>query len=376
MRPGALDSMNAFILRFAGLEGFLLSARAGLKTINALRGPTRSAMQPSFVSKLGAVSSLSLLCVCPTSGASIHEDFSTAPENRGWSAWGQSELFSWNATQQNLAVTWDSSKSNSFFYVPLGVTVSSTDDFSFSFDLVLTDAVAGLNPQKPYTFQIAIGLLNLARAKAPGFNRATGSDSPNVVDFGYFPDPGGSWIWGPSLTASMIDWTGTNWGTGGFAPLGLTTGDLFRISLSYSASQHQLRTVITKNGQAFGPIDDTSFGTNFLGFALDAFAVCSYSDAGQDPFYAGSLLAHGTIDNVTLSLPDPVARFQGTRTGSTWSAQFQSRSHYNYWLEKTVDLNAWLTVDGPVSGNGGSVSLQDTNAVLATGFYRVRATKQ
>src|SRR4051794_8858780 len=56
--------------------------------------------------------------------AIISEDFSTSPFAHGWKANGDTNLFYWNAANQNLEVTWDSSRTNSFFHLPLGTIVS------------------------------------------------------------------------------------------------------------------------------------------------------------------------------------------------------------------------------------------------------------
>ena len=82
-------------------------------------------------------------------------------------------------------VTWDSSQPNSYFYHPLGTILTRNDDFSLEFDLQLNDAEAS-----GYGFELAIGFLNLAEATSTNFNRSTGANSPDLVEFTYFPDAG------------------------------------------------------------------------------------------------------------------------------------------------------------------------------------------
>ena len=60
------------------------------------------------------------------------EAFTVNPLTNGWQIFGDANLFDWNATNHNLAVTWDSSQSNSYFYHPLGVTLGTNSDFAFS----------------------------------------------------------------------------------------------------------------------------------------------------------------------------------------------------------------------------------------------------
>src|SRR5260370_31121341 len=86
----------------------------------------------------------------------IAEDFTLDPSQTGWRIFGDTNLFHWNATNQNLEVTWDSSQPNSYFYHPLGTIVSRDDDFSLGFDLRLDDIGPGPDTNKASTFPIAI----------------------------------------------------------------------------------------------------------------------------------------------------------------------------------------------------------------------------
>src|SRR5262245_935448 len=74
-----------------------------------------------------------------TQAAVFEEDFSSDPVAHGWNIFGKTNLFHWNSTNQNLEVTWDSSKTNSYFFKPLGTIGTASDSFSLSFDLVLLD---------------------------------------------------------------------------------------------------------------------------------------------------------------------------------------------------------------------------------------------
>src|SRR3569832_1091645 len=70
--------------------------------------------------------------------ATLTEDFSTNPLGHGWRIYGNTNLFHWNSTNHNLAVTWDPSQTNSYFYQPLGTILAKADAFSLSFDLQLS----------------------------------------------------------------------------------------------------------------------------------------------------------------------------------------------------------------------------------------------
>src|SRR4051812_19553679 len=103
---------------------------------------------------------LFMAVACVMHAAVISENFSNDPLARGWKMFGDTNLFCWNATNQNLEVTWDSSRTNSFFRLPLGTIVSSNDDFSIAFDLRMHDIAIGTSSNKPDTFQIALGFVN------------------------------------------------------------------------------------------------------------------------------------------------------------------------------------------------------------------------
>lgn len=313
----------------------------------------------------------------PLRAAVLQEDFSADPWQHGWQVLGDPALFVWDATAGNLRVTWDSRQTNSYCCRPLGTVLSQEDNFSLAFELRLTDFTPGINfPKTNSSFQIAVGLIRIADATAPEFVRGSGSQSPNLVEFDFFPDPGGEWTWGPSLTAIVCDRTGFNWSSDGFAPAGLTLDDVFRIAMTYDAASRTLSTELRRNGEPFLTVPPATLGTNFTELRVNALAVCSYSDAGQWPGYEGSILAHGTVDNFALTLPPPpVERIACGPGGSTAQVQFTCRSNWSYALERTLDFTAWQPASAGVVGAGGVLTLQDTNPPPASVFYRVQAQR-
>src|SRR6266850_5390148 len=105
-----------------------------------------------------ALASVSVFCFTPARAATLTEDFSNDPGQGGWKIFGDTNLFHWNSTNQNLDVTWDSSRTNSYFHYPLGTILARDDDFSLAFDLRLNDI--GPADSYAYSFQIALGFLN------------------------------------------------------------------------------------------------------------------------------------------------------------------------------------------------------------------------
>jgi hypothetical protein len=328
---------------------------------------------PALHKACGALAGLWLL-TCSINAAIITENFATNPLSRGWRSFGETNLFSWAAGAQVLNVTWDSARSNSFYYFPLATIVNRDDDLSMAFDLQLADVAGGVNSNKPSTFQLAVGFLNLADATRPTFLRGNGALSPNLVEFDFFPDTGfGPTIW-PSMvsTNSVLNYNGA----GDYTILDLPIGPWLRITMSYTATNKTLATSILTNDISVAAVHPVSLNASFTDFRVGAFAIASYSDVGQDPQYGGSLLAHGQIDNIQLTFPPPpVQNLVGTFTSNQWQVTFTSRTHWLYTLERSTNLISWTVVSSPAAGNGLSLTLVDTNTVLARNFYRVNATR-
>ncbi|MDB6108920.1 MAG: hypothetical protein JWR69_670, partial [Pedosphaera sp.] len=272
-----------------------------------------------------------------------------------------------------------SAKTNSYYQHPLGTMLTKQDDFSLAFDLRLNDLIAGIDTNKSSAFQISVGLLNLASATRTNFFRGSGVDATNgpvnLVEFDYFPDDP-VYHYGATISPTMLSAT-NQFSDGGFSfPFELTIGDLYHVEMNYTAANRTLATVMTRNGQPFGPINDATLGATFTDFHVDQLAIASYSDAGQDPQYGGSVLAHGILDNFSITTPPPpVANIAGGFTGNSWQVQFSSQTNWLYTLERTGDFQTWAAASTSLTGTGGSLSLSDTNAAAGKAFYRVRAER-
>jgi len=302
----------------------------------------------------------------------LQEDFSSDPAGHGWQTFGNTNLFSWDSAKQELDVTWDSSQTNSYFFHRLGTILARDDDFSIAFDLRLKDITPGINTNKAGPFELAVGLLNISQATSSSFRRGTGTDSPNLVEFDYFPDTGfGATIWPTFIsTNSSFNYNGPN----DYTALALAVGDTFHVVMNYTASNATLVTSMTRNGAAFGPINPIILSTNFTDFRVDTFAISSYSDSGDD---FDSLLAHGAVDNLVVATPPPPVTDMtgGFVSPGVWQTRFTSRSNWVYTLERTIDLQTWATASVSTNGNGATLSLQDTQATQNNGFYRVLARR-
>lgn len=333
----------------------------------------------SLVCALGVLTG-SALAFCARA-AVLAEDFVADPFAHGWVALGDTSLFSWNASAQQLSVTWDSSRTNSFCLMPLGTILTQGDDFSVSFLLRLQDIQLGHTPGKSNEFEIALGLVNRSSATNANSYRGAGVSSTygvrNLIELDYFPDA----EFGDTLTTTVVSTNNRIFPVHNF-PVTLTPGDAFRFTLAYTAVDRVLRTSSTRNGAPFGlPPEQVLGDLELLGkpdFRVDSFAVISYSDLIQTgpPSVHGSVLAHGSVDEVRVIVPGPpVADLQLRRTGGSWGAQFSSRTQWVYQLERSLDFVAWQPSSPPAAGTGAALLLTDTNRPEANAVYRIRAER-
>jgi hypothetical protein len=311
--------------------------------------------------------------------ASFTEDFATDPVGR-WRGIGDSNLWSWNAEDQNLFVQWDSARTNSFFLRPLGTVLSKQDDFSVSFDLRLDDVAIGTSSNKPYTFEIAVGFLNSSNSARVNYFRGMGTSREygvrNVVEFNYFPPTATVQpTFGPTVISSNLQFAFSD------NRLAITTGALYRITLSYTASNRVLRTLATRDGAPFGNSPNHTLHevnlTSLSDFRVDHFGIVNYSDAlqfGPTNFW-GSVRARGAMDNIVVTVPDsPVTQFAATRSNEVFRAGFVGRSNWLYTLEASSNLVGWATLATNALPSNGVAFLTHTNAAGAS-FYRVRAER-
>jgi hypothetical protein len=301
----------------------------------------------------------------------VTETFGSAPAARGWLAAGEVALFEWDPAGGRLSANWDSARTNSYFYRPLGTILTRRDDFGLGFDLRLDDIAPGTTAGKPFTFEIAVGFVNLAQALGPRYLRGTGLDSPNLVEFDYFPDSG----FGATVSPTMISRT-MQFATSFNAPVVLEPGYDYRVEMSYSAGEQTLQTTLTRDGAPYEPIRSVVLGADFGDFRVDAVAVCSYSDAGQDPAWGGSVRAQGWIDNLVVVVPEPpIAGYTGRWVEGAWQAGFTGRPDWVYVLEASSDLAAWTPVASVAPASEGPQTLIDPGPARGFRFYRLRADR-
>lgn len=312
---------------------------------------------------------LILASAAASRGVTLEDDFSNPPSVLGWIATGNTSLFQWDSTAGVLRATWDSRETNSYFALPLGVTLTRSNDFCIVFDLRLDDVTPGIDPEQSlYPFQISIGLINLSGATAPGFHRAAFGEGSNFLDFSFFPDIGGSWMWGPSLTVMGCD-TAFNWTSGGFSPAGLDVDATYRVTMAFTASNQVLHTEILRDGARFTTPGDTLMPGSF-NVQFDHLAVCNYNDTG----WLGSILAHGSIDNVYFSTILPVRDVTAIQDGAGTRFRLTSSTGWLYTLQRRND-SGWEAASDATPGTGLPIELSDAHPPDGMALYRVEARR-
>ena len=316
--------------------------------------------------KIHSLAFAGLFVLSAAHATTITEKFTNNPAQDGWQTFGDTNLFQWDSTNQNLNVIWNSSQSNSYFYHSLGTILATDDDFSVEFDLQLSDASA------TGSFELAVGLLNFSDATSTNFSRPIGS-TPNLFEFDYFPDGG----YGPSIDASMTDMTVTAANESDFYfaydNLPLAIGVTYHIVLTHIAGEPTISGVVLTNGQIYTSLPNVYAGP-ITDFRLDTVAVSSYSAAGDT--YGDSLLAHGTVDNLVVTLPPPpIQNLAGAFSHGVWQVQFSSQNDWLYTLERTSDFQSWTNISPATPGNATNLFLQDTNPPADKAFYRVSAIR-
>jgi hypothetical protein len=318
----------------------------------------------------------------PVGAAVFNESFAVDPRATGWRAAGETNLFRWNANNQNLEVTWNSARTNSFFDLPLRTVLTKSDDFSLAFELRMQDIAIGTSTNRPDTFEITLGFMNSTNLTRVNYFRGTGVNSTygvrNSVEFNYFPPTA---VIEPTFAPTVI--SSNNVIKFSDNRLVLTTNDLFHIAMTYTASNQTLKTAVMRNGVSFGnPPSNTLMNLSLVGhpdFRVDRLAIINYSDALQTgpTQYWGSILAHGTVDNFIVTVPDaPVRNLTGSKSNATWRATFTSLTNWFYSLERSTDLATWNSASATNNGTGSSLQLQDLNAPIAGAFYRISARRQ
>jgi hypothetical protein len=305
-----------------------------------------------------AFAGLCALLAANCGASTIVERFSANPFQNGWQLFGDTNLFAWDPARQKLNATWDSTQTNSYFYLPLGKTLTITDSFCVQFDLQLSNAVAFNSGS-----ELAVGLLHLSDATSTNFSRAD-LMSPNLFEFDYFP----AYVYAGTPYPASVDATFIDANINfyfAFDNLTLNSGTTYRVLLIHQAGAAVITGQVFLNGQvvsSFPSIYSAPLGN----FQLDALAVENYADDG----FGDSIFAQGTVDNLAVAVPLPVGQITLLAAGTV---RFASDAKWLYTLEQSSNVQSWSPAAPIVPGNGTNLVLQATNPPAGGSFYRVRA---
>jgi len=328
-----------------------------------------------------AIAGLFVLSAARCGAATFTEDFTADPLQDGWRVFGNTNQFQWDSTNQVLAVTWDSTQPNSYFYHPLGVTVTRNDDFSIAFDLRLNDIASGVELGKTGPMELGFGLLNFASATSAGFRRGAYGSAPDVAEFDYYPDGHYTdpYYYAPATsTPSFISGVDSY----DYCPADLTpydnelpTNEWIHVTFTYTATNQTAVLILTTNSVPVGNLPplvldaDNGFADSD-DFRADTFSISSYSSVGDD---YDSILAHASVANITVTIPPPAQNLSGASSNGVWQVRFTDHLNWLYTLQRTTDFQSWINVSPAAAGNGTNLLLQDTNPPTDKSFYRVRA---
>jgi len=292
-----------------------------------------------------------------------YESFATDPLANGWVLHGDESLFEWDAETGTLEVAWDSEKPNSYFYRPLGQSLTEKDSFAFTFQLTLDEVKAGHLDGQPYTFEVAIGLLNLEAAKEGGFMRGTGTDSPNLVEWDYFPDTGFGATVSPAVASSKSEFSA------GFTfPAELTKGKVYTVRMEYDGSTGVLKSEMLEDGKPWKSIAEVKRKNAHAGFLIDAFSISNYTAKGSE----SSLFATGTIDELAIATSRSGPSLVDVNLDDgRWRARAFVVAPDDWQLQRSGDLLIWKSLDAVRKTSQFFMRFADPETVGRNQFYRI-----
>jgi hypothetical protein len=229
--------------------------------------------------------------------------------------------------------------------------------------------------------QLGFGFLNSTVATNASFMRGAFGSAPNVAEFDYYTD--GYYVgYGPSpatTTPSFISDSGCDYCPSDLSVYDneLPTNQTVHVTFTYTASNQTAVVVVTTNGVPLGQLPALTLN-NANGFAdsddiqVDMFSISSYSSAGDD---YDSVLAHGSVANIVITVPPPAQNVTGAFSNGVWQVQFTDHLNWLYTLQRTTNLVSWVDISTATSGNGTNLFLPDNNPPPNNAFYRVRADR-
>jgi len=292
-----------------------------------------------------------------------YESFTADPVAKGWAIHGDKSLFEWDTEGEHLNVTWDSEKPNSYFYKPIGQSLTEEDTFAFTFQLSLYEVKAGYLEGQPYTFEVAVGLINMESAKDAAFKRGTGTDSPNLVEWDYFPDTGFGATVSPSIASGSSEFSA------GFTfPAELEAGKTYTVRIGYDGTTGVLKTEMLEAVNPWKTIAEVKRKIAHAGFSVDALSISNYTAKGSE----SSLFAVGKIDELAIATTRSQPRFVDQLfIEGQWFARVFLVEPEDWKLQRSVDLRQWKSLDVQLNSSYFFLNLIDSEPMGGNRFYRI-----
>lgn len=272
-------------------------------------------------------------------GAEYFIDFDKDPSKSGWQALREAQLWFWNRDSGQLEVIWDSSQANNAFYIPLPYQLTRSDTFGLELEMVIDEIYAGLSPDKPFTFEIAVGFFNIQDLSSLSFRRGVVGYARNILEWDFFPDTG----FGPTIWPTAISETGLfNYnGTSDYLIEDLPVGKPIRVRLEFEGEIGAINSTVLYNGGEVIRYIRVPLADAFTDFRLNAAGIINYCDAGTD----GSVFARAKVKWVRLWWPDPPLVHLGISLGGgKCRVIFDAKAGWRYVLQESLDLLRWDTV--------------------------------
>jgi hypothetical protein len=296
-----------------------------------------------------------------------------------WAAAGETNLFT--PAEGGIRVNWDSSKTNSYLYLPLGFALTRADDFEVTFVMRIDALQLGTTPGKEDTFEIAAGLLNLTNALRPDFFRGAGINPEhgprNLIDFDYFPASG----FITSTVAPTIATAGNQILFSDNHPMELDFGVYYKVQMSFTAQHQTLRSKLwesdSRTNFAADPIElkPLVLSANYGDFAVDTLALVNYNDEGQvPPQFSGSLQGSGTfwsLEAMVYNRPEVHIR----EAGGQFVINFETSTGWRYEVQGQTRAGEWEILGKQFEGTGERIEVQIAAENSPRRLFRISARR-
>jgi len=219
-----------------------------------------------------------------------------------WKFFGNTELIQPpQSSEKSVIFNWNTESANSALFIPIGYKINQQSDFKISTVFELTSLNIEFTPGSFYGFEIAFGLFDSSQVLKDTYIRGSGVDSPDLVEWDYFPDTG----FGGTISPTIVDQDSDFFPTFNF-PIELPIGKDIRVDLVFDSSDMILKSSLEFNESVIEmePVKLSDQDT-FDGFDLDSAGFVSYKDYDDN----GVLTTEAKIKSFSLSwTPSPDAK--------------------------------------------------------------------